>query len=92
MSDSDDMIVVSKGVAVPRRTRKGGSRYPWATMEESDSFFVECGDRTMESVQTGLYVSARRHGVRVATRRGVAQEMGFKEMGEKVGVGCWRVS
>lgn len=37
------MIKVEKGIPIPEKPRKGGkpAKYPWATMDVGDSFFVE---------------------------------------------------
>lgn len=58
------MIQVDKQIPIPPKQRP---KYPWATMEIGDSFFVDGPGATM--FQSGASSNAKRYGIKVATRR-----------------------
>jgi hypothetical protein len=78
------MFEIQKNVPRPVTIRKGftrASKYPFATMEVGDMFFVPGSKKSFSSL---VSAAGRRIGVKFSTRRLTDDE-------GTAGTGCWRV-
>lgn len=77
------MFEVRSGIPLPAATREGfskPSKYPFATMEVGDMFFVPAAKKSFSSLASA---AGKRLGRKFSTR--AATEDGVE------GIGCWRV-
>ena len=61
-------FVIEKNIPIAQKRR--GPKYPFAQMENGDSFLVPLNGREAKSVASGLHSQARAHNVRISTRTG----------------------
>lgn len=82
--------LIDKGVPIPRiKGPRGGSKYPFATMEIGDSFMVRFTDEEVKGSSTH---SIRARLIAAAWRISVHQKLGHKFVTRVVegGVRVWR--
>lgn len=60
-------FVIEKNIPIGKQVRK--SKYPFAQMENGDSFFVPTGDQDPHRVASRIHNHARHQNVRIATRQ-----------------------
>jgi hypothetical protein len=77
------MFEIRKGIEIPAATREGfskPSKYPFATMDVGDMFFVPAAKKSFSSLASG---AGKRLDRKFSTR--AVSEDGVD------GIGCWRV-
>lgn len=68
---------LESGVALPPAKRQRSSRYPWATIQPGQSFFIP------GKTPKGLYQAAKGHKIKIAVRAWTE--------GKTIGTRVWRI-
>lgn len=66
------MFKIEKNIPITsiKTTKNFQSKYPFNKMEIGDSFFIPEKTKKDEKKRKGLYCSAKRFGIKIATRKG----------------------